>query len=263
MSVALTAMLSSRSISGMLTGNPYYQPECHLRADGPQQGELALAYQGIDLGHVEVGLEKLDRSRILIAVVLHIVTGGRQRLGHLCRRLCCIAHAELGLQWTAWGQRLRATVYNARVSQEIDYDTSSFRFENVARTRNRGLELSWEGRIAGGEWRGSLTSQNPVDASTGAQRLHCCLGVAVSGDHGHRRFRMLARHQLDEIMAVAVRQAHIGETEVVAVGTQQGARFGQIRCRVDHQAQARQRQRQSQQQQQPSSQWRFVQITLY
>ena len=80
-------------------------------------------------------------------------------------------NAELGLQWTAWGQRLRATVYNARVSQEIDYDTSSFRFENVARTRNRGLELSWEGRIAGGEWRGSLTSQNPVDASTGAQRL--------------------------------------------------------------------------------------------
>ncbi|MNJ32064.1 hypothetical protein D3C77_267200 [compost metagenome] len=52
-------------------------------ADGPQQGELALAYQGIDLGHVEIGLEKLDRPHILIAVVLHIVTGGRQRLGHL------------------------------------------------------------------------------------------------------------------------------------------------------------------------------------
>jgi len=60
-----------------------HQPDCHLRTHGPQQRDLALAYQGIDLGHVEVGLEKLDRSHILIAVVLHIVAGGRQRLDHL------------------------------------------------------------------------------------------------------------------------------------------------------------------------------------
>ena len=79
--------------------------------------------------------------------------------------------AELGLQWTAAGQRLRATLFRTRVAQEIDFDTTSFRFENLASTRNQGLELSWDGRVASTELRASLTAQDPQDASTGARRL--------------------------------------------------------------------------------------------
>ena len=50
-----------------------------------QQGELALGHQSIDLGHIEIGLEKLHRPHVLITVVLHELAGGRQRLDH--RRL--------------------------------------------------------------------------------------------------------------------------------------------------------------------------------
>ena len=83
-----------------------------------------------------------------------------------------LAHsAELGLQWAAAGQRLRATLFQTRVRQELDYDTATFMFANLARTRNRGLELSYSGRIGSADLRASLTTQDPVDALTGAQRL--------------------------------------------------------------------------------------------
>ena len=83
-----------------------------------------------------------------------------------------LAHsAELGLQWAAAGQRLRATLFQTRVRQELDYDTAAFMFANLARTRNRGLELSYSGRIGSADLRASLTTQDPVDALTGAQRL--------------------------------------------------------------------------------------------
>ena len=79
--------------------------------------------------------------------------------------------AEAGLQWALAGQRLRATLFQTRVSQELEYDTVSNSFGNVARTRNRGLEVSYSARIGRSDLRASLTSQNPIDASTGAQRL--------------------------------------------------------------------------------------------
>ena len=79
--------------------------------------------------------------------------------------------AELGLQWALAGQRLRATLFQTRVRQELEYDTSSFAFANLARTRNRGLELSYSGRVGSADLRASLTAQDPVDALSGAQRL--------------------------------------------------------------------------------------------
>ncbi len=80
--------------------------------------------------------------------------------------------AELGAQWTAAGQRLRATLFRTRVAQELDFDLSSFRFGNIASTRNRGLELSWDAKLGSTtELRASLTAQDPVDASTGQRRL--------------------------------------------------------------------------------------------
>ena len=78
---------------------------------------------------------------------------------------------ELGLQWAVANQRLRATLFQSRVRQELDYDTATFMFANLSRTRNRGLEMSYNGRVGSADLRASLTAQDPVDAQTGAQRL--------------------------------------------------------------------------------------------
>lgn len=79
--------------------------------------------------------------------------------------------AELGLQWTAAGQRLRATLFKTRVSDELDYDFSTYAFANLARTRNQGLELSYNGELRGHQVSASLTEQRPEDALSGEQRL--------------------------------------------------------------------------------------------
>lgn len=81
------------------------------------------------------------------------------------------ASTELGLQWAQPGQRLRATLFRTRVNDEIDYDFNTYAFANLARTRNKGLELSYTGQIAGTDLRASLTSQQPEDALTGQRRL--------------------------------------------------------------------------------------------
>ncbi len=78
---------------------------------------------------------------------------------------------ELGLQWAQPGQRLRATLFRTRVHDEIDYDFNTYAFANLARTRNKGLEISYTGQIAGTDLRASLTSQQPEDAVTGQRRL--------------------------------------------------------------------------------------------
>jgi vitamin B12 transporter len=79
--------------------------------------------------------------------------------------------AELGLQWAAAGQRLRATLFKTRVSDEIDYDFNTGTFSNISRTRNQGLELSYGGEVRGHQVNASLTAQQPEDALTGDQRL--------------------------------------------------------------------------------------------
>ena len=106
--------------------------------------------------------------------------------------------AELGLQWSAADQRLRATLFQSRVRQELDYDTGSNMFANLARTRNRGLELSYNGRVGSADLRASLTAQDPVDALTGAQRLRRSkvLGSAALSQPlgGGWRVGLAARH---------------------------------------------------------------------
>jgi len=92
--------------------------------------------------------------------------------------------AELGLQWAVAGQRLRATLFQTQVRQELDYDTSTFAFANLARTRNRGLELSYDGKLGATDLRASLTGQDPVDGLTGAQRLRRS-EVLASGSLSH------------------------------------------------------------------------------
>jgi vitamin B12 transporter len=79
--------------------------------------------------------------------------------------------AELGLQWAVPGQRLRATLFQTEVRQELEYDTLTSMFSNLARTRNQGLEVSYGGRFGQTDLNGSLTLQDPVDDLTGEQRL--------------------------------------------------------------------------------------------
>jgi len=109
--------------------------------------------------------------------------------------------AELGLQWAVTNHRLRATLFQTRITDEIDYDTSTFSFGNIARTRNRGLELSYNGRFGGTELRGSLTSQHAIDDVTGQRRLRRSdlLGsLALSQDLGQGwRLGLALRHAGD------------------------------------------------------------------
>ncbi len=79
--------------------------------------------------------------------------------------------AEAGLQWAVTNHRLRATLFRTRITDEIDYDFTTFTFSNFAKTRNRGLELSYAGRFGGTDLRASLTSQRAVDGVTGERRL--------------------------------------------------------------------------------------------
>lgn len=94
---------------------------------------------------------------------------------------------EVGLQWTSGRQVVRATLFDNRVRDEISYDFGSQKFENIGRTRNRGLELSYSGRIGATDLRASLTSQDPTDLATGTRLLRRAAFLAsttVSHDLG-------------------------------------------------------------------------------
>ena len=81
--------------------------------------------------------------------------------------------AELGLQWTPSAEHwLRAALFASRVKDEFQYvisDPVNFigAFENVRRTRNEGLELSYRGNLANTTLIGSFTRQDPRDDDSG------------------------------------------------------------------------------------------------
>lgn len=77
---------------------------------------------------------------------------------------------ELGVQWTAPEQSLRATVFNTRVSNLLQFDPATFTFANISSASNRGLELSYSGKLGPLQTRASFTQQYPIDENT-AQRL--------------------------------------------------------------------------------------------
>ncbi len=73
---------------------------------------------------------------------------------------------ETGLQYALQDVLLRAVVFATRTRDELQYDPVSNRFENIARTRNKGLELSASGKWFDTSLRGSLTLQDPRDDVT-------------------------------------------------------------------------------------------------
>jgi vitamin B12 transporter len=74
---------------------------------------------------------------------------------------------ELGLQYEKGRQLLRVTYFDTRIEDQLTYDTATFAFANISRTRNSGLELSYRGVYGNTEVLASLTAQNPVDDITG------------------------------------------------------------------------------------------------
>jgi vitamin B12 transporter len=74
---------------------------------------------------------------------------------------------ELGAQFSVGAHALRATVFNTRVKDQLDYDSAAFAFANIGRTRNQGLEVSYKGRLGDTHLRSSLTLQDPVNDITG------------------------------------------------------------------------------------------------
>jgi vitamin B12 transporter len=73
--------------------------------------------------------------------------------------------SELGLQYSEGKDIMRATVFSTKTKDQIVYVGRSF--ENVAKTKNTGLELSYSRQLgSGGDVRVSLTHQNPINEST-------------------------------------------------------------------------------------------------
>jgi vitamin B12 transporter len=88
---------------------------------------------------------------------------------------------ELGLQWAQGGQVVRATVFSTRVSDMMLYDFATYSFNNVSDASNKGLEVSYSGKLAGADLRASLTQQDPVNEGTGGQMMRRAKTMASFG----------------------------------------------------------------------------------
>lgn len=79
--------------------------------------------------------------------------------------------AELGLTYSGTFGLARATAFITRTRDLINYVPPTWSATNVDRAENRGIELSWRGRLAGLDVRSALTFQNPEDKKTGQTLL--------------------------------------------------------------------------------------------
>ena len=79
--------------------------------------------------------------------------------------------AEVGVQWAHNAQVVRATVFKTRISNLLQYNFATFVFDNVTDASNRGLEVSYTGKLSSADVRASLTLQDPVDETTGLRLI--------------------------------------------------------------------------------------------
>ncbi|MEI8028300.1 MAG: TonB-dependent receptor [Comamonadaceae bacterium] len=92
------------------------------------------------------------------------------------------AHStELGLQWAQDKQVVRTTIFKTRTSNLMQYDFATWTFNNVTDATNRGLELSYSGKLASADLRASLTLQDPLDESTGMRLIRRARNMASFG----------------------------------------------------------------------------------
>lgn len=86
---------------------------------------------------------------------------------------------ELGLQYEQGGHLVRATYFDTRIKDQLNFDTTTSAFANISRTRNDGLELSYRGLVGQTDLRASLTVQDPVNELT-QQRLNRRASTLIS-----------------------------------------------------------------------------------
>ena len=89
--------------------------------------------------------------------------------------------AELGLQWAQDKQVVRATLFKTRTDNLMLYDFATWAFSNVSAASNKGLELSYSGKLAEADLRASLTLQDPLDETTGARLIRRARSMASFG----------------------------------------------------------------------------------
>ncbi|MGK2953255.1 MAG: TonB-dependent receptor domain-containing protein [Thiobacillus sp.] len=75
--------------------------------------------------------------------------------------------AEIGLIYNGAYGLARATAFVSRTRDLINFVPPTWTATNVDREENRGIELSWSGKLAGLDARSALTFQNHEDKTTG------------------------------------------------------------------------------------------------
>lgn len=75
--------------------------------------------------------------------------------------------AEVGLTYSGVYGLARATAFITRTRDLINYTPPAFNATNIDQAENRGLELSWSGKLAWLDIKSALTFQNPEDEATG------------------------------------------------------------------------------------------------
>ncbi|MDH5329562.1 MAG: TonB-dependent receptor [Aquincola sp.] len=74
--------------------------------------------------------------------------------------------AELALQWNGGATQLRTALFAQRQRDRIAFDPVTFESTNIARAKNRGIELLAQTALASGTLGGEVTLQDPRDADT-------------------------------------------------------------------------------------------------
>jgi vitamin B12 transporter len=118
--------------------------------------------------------------------------------------------SELGLQYAQAGHTVRAVVFSNRYTDLIGYDTT-FTSVNIDKASNKGVEVSYQGRMGTTDVRAGITSQNPVDDTTGQRLLRRAQTVAnVGASHSLGAYKLGAdlrysgaRPDRDDLGAIA------------------------------------------------------------
>jgi len=132
-----------------------------------------------------------------------------------------VRSAELGLQYVAGDQELRATLFQNRFHDLIGFD-SAFHSINVGRARNRGLELAYAGRVLEYALRAGVTAQDPRDLDTDrrlVRRARVFGHVALTRESGPWQWGgnlRLSGNREDRVQGTPVRLGGYGVLDLTA-----------------------------------------------
>lgn len=94
---------------------------------------------------------------------------------------------EIGLQYASDEGLLKTTLFQSESREQFDFDMNTFKFGNIARVQNTGLEVSYVGKLLGNDFRSSLTMQDPKNKATDAtlsRRAKVLAAIGLSRDFG-------------------------------------------------------------------------------